>query len=237
MLVHPYPRETIEMLLLKPNCEHCDTNLAPDATDARICSYECTFCARCAAEILQHVCPNCTGPLLPRPPRPTTHLDAAPGSSERYFSPADLDAHPAKVAVRIEAAGDVLHLWEVVVDCADPAKLAGFYAALLGGEVVTRPSEWGTEWAYTTVPTRGPHLVAGPAPTFDGFRIAFQQVPEPKQSKVRLHLDIGTRDLDGATERAVALGATRLGDVASDATGSFVVLADPEGHEFCLVDA
>jgi uncharacterized protein len=57
-------------LELRPNCEYCDKVLAPDATDARICSYECTFCADCVERRFSNVCPNCGGGLAPRPIRP-----------------------------------------------------------------------------------------------------------------------------------------------------------------------
>ena len=58
-------------LMLKPACEKCAAQLAPDATDARICSYECTFCARCAGA-MAGICPNCGGELVPRPRRIAT---------------------------------------------------------------------------------------------------------------------------------------------------------------------
>src|SRR3954469_14395501 len=58
------------MLELRPNCELCDADLAPDAADARICSYECTFCADCVDRVLHDVCPNCGGGFVPRPIRP-----------------------------------------------------------------------------------------------------------------------------------------------------------------------
>ena len=57
-------------LELRPNCEYCDKDLAPDAADARICSYECTFCADCVERRLSNVCPNCGGGFAPRPIRP-----------------------------------------------------------------------------------------------------------------------------------------------------------------------
>ena len=59
-------------LQLRPNCEYCDKDLPPNATDARICSYECTFCADCADNKLHNVCPNCGGGFVPRPIRPAT---------------------------------------------------------------------------------------------------------------------------------------------------------------------
>ena len=56
------------MLELRPGCECCDIDLPPDSPDARICSFECTFCVECA-EAMEHVCPNCAGELVPRPKR------------------------------------------------------------------------------------------------------------------------------------------------------------------------
>jgi hypothetical protein len=60
------------VLELRPNCELCDKDLAPDAPDARICTYECTFCAACVEDVLHDVCPNCGGGFQPRPIRPRT---------------------------------------------------------------------------------------------------------------------------------------------------------------------
>ena len=57
-------------LQLRPNCEYCDKDLPPHAVEARICSYECTFCAECAENKLANVCPNCGGGFAPRPIRP-----------------------------------------------------------------------------------------------------------------------------------------------------------------------
>jgi uncharacterized protein len=58
------------MLDLRPNCELCDADLPPEATNARICSYECTFCAACVNDVLHDVCPNCGGGFASRPLRP-----------------------------------------------------------------------------------------------------------------------------------------------------------------------
>jgi uncharacterized protein len=58
------------MLALRPNCELCNADLPPDALDARICSYECTFCAECVETVLRNVCPNCGGEFVRRPIRP-----------------------------------------------------------------------------------------------------------------------------------------------------------------------
>jgi hypothetical protein len=59
-------------LELRPNCEYCDKDLPPASTEARICTYECTFCADCVEHELHDVCPNCGGGFEPRPIRPAT---------------------------------------------------------------------------------------------------------------------------------------------------------------------
>lgn len=75
------------MLQLRPNCECCNTDLPPDARNARICSFECTFCETCATGKLLGVCPNCGGELVRRPVRPDTKLGQYPASSERVLKP------------------------------------------------------------------------------------------------------------------------------------------------------
>jgi len=67
------------MLELRPNCEYCDKDLPPHATEARICTYECTFCADCVEKHLANVCPNCGGGFTPRPVRPV--MERRPGLS------------------------------------------------------------------------------------------------------------------------------------------------------------
>ncbi|MCX4510486.1 VOC family protein [Streptomyces sp. NBC_01619] len=106
---------------------------------------------------------------------------------------------------------------EIVFDCAEPAALARFWSALLGGEAVERSADW----AYVDPP---------------GFvRVAFQRVPEGKTVKNRLHLDVDAGDVDAAAAEAVGLGATLVGAVVTDDHGRFQVLRDPEGNEFCFV--
>jgi hypothetical protein len=73
------------MLALKPNCECCDKDLPPSATDARICSFECTFCARCVESRLDNTCPNCGGNFVPRPIRPRAKLMHNPATTTRFF--------------------------------------------------------------------------------------------------------------------------------------------------------
>ena len=58
------------MLELRPNCELCDVDLPPDSAEARICTYECTYCASCVDTVLSDVCPTCGGNFVPRPIRP-----------------------------------------------------------------------------------------------------------------------------------------------------------------------
>jgi predicted enzyme related to lactoylglutathione lyase len=66
-------------------------------------------------------------------------------------------------------------------------------------------------------------------------QLAFQRVPEAKSTKNRLHLDVEVADITAAIAQAEALGATRVGPIHSDVAGSFQVLLDPEGNEWCLV--
>jgi len=73
------------MLELRPNCECCDCDLPPDSTDARICSFECTFCRSCTEGVLGGRCPNCGGELVARPRRPVEKLATYPPSVERIF--------------------------------------------------------------------------------------------------------------------------------------------------------
>jgi hypothetical protein len=73
------------MLLLKPNCECCDRDLPPESADARICSFECTFCSECAESVFNEVCPNCGGNFVPRPIRPPAGLLKYPASEERHL--------------------------------------------------------------------------------------------------------------------------------------------------------
>ncbi|WP_111764948.1 DUF1272 domain-containing protein [Nakamurella deserti] len=71
------------MLELRPNCEQCDRDLPPDSRDARICTFECTFCAPCVDDVHRGVCPNCGGDFVPRPIRPPDALLRHPASTVR----------------------------------------------------------------------------------------------------------------------------------------------------------
>ncbi|MGZ3183134.1 MAG: DUF1272 domain-containing protein [Telluria sp.] len=74
------------MLELRPNCECCDRDLPPDAPDAYICTFECTWCADCARTKLNWVCPNCGGNLERRPIRPAGKLAANPAGTRRVLA-------------------------------------------------------------------------------------------------------------------------------------------------------
>lgn len=87
------------MLELRPTCENCNRPLPPDSPEARICSYECTFCAACVEDLLLNVCPNCGGGFEARPVRPATDwkrgnfLGKDPASTRVTHRPVDPEAH------------------------------------------------------------------------------------------------------------------------------------------------
>ncbi|MBZ9974136.1 MULTISPECIES: DUF1272 domain-containing protein [unclassified Mesorhizobium] len=82
------------MLEIRPNCEWCDRDLPPGSSEARICSYECTYCAECVSTVLHDVCPTCGGNFSARPIRPRREwragfclgLEHDPASSRRTHS-------------------------------------------------------------------------------------------------------------------------------------------------------
>ena len=92
------------MLELRPTCENCNMPLPPDSRDARICSYECTFCAHCVDTVLMNVCPNCGGGFVPRPVRPAHNwkgenfLGHDPASTRVRHRPVNAQAHAAFAA-------------------------------------------------------------------------------------------------------------------------------------------
>lgn len=75
------------MLEMRPGCERCDTDLPPSSADARICSFECTFCVACTDGPLAGTCPNCGGVLQVRPARAAELLARHPGASTRTYNP------------------------------------------------------------------------------------------------------------------------------------------------------
>jgi hypothetical protein len=140
------------------------------------------------------------------------------------------------------------YTFQVTFDCADPNRLATFWAAALGYKLQDPPAGYGTWDAFLDtigVPeSERDSASAVVDPTGNGPRIFFQRVPEPKTVKNRVHLDLNIaggmatpleerkRLIDAAVERLVSLGATVVGPV--EQYGQYcVVLRDPEGNEFC----
>jgi uncharacterized protein len=95
------------VLELRPTCEHCNVALPPHSAEARICSFECTFCATCVDEVLGNVCPNCGGGFERRPVRPSKNLNDEnylgkyPAATKVRHRPVDAAAH-AKFAAQIK---------------------------------------------------------------------------------------------------------------------------------------
>jgi predicted enzyme related to lactoylglutathione lyase len=113
----------------------------------------------------------------------------------------------------------VSRLTEIVVDAVDPARLAAFWAAVLGWRITDQDEQ------DVVVSDGG-----------DGPVLLFQRVPGRKREKVRIHLDVNPvdRDQDAELERLLSLGA-RHADIGQEPGLRWHVLADPEGNEFCLL--
>src|SRR6202051_2486719 len=97
------------MLEIRRSCECCDRDLPRHAMDARICSYECTFCADCVEHVLSNVCPNCGGGFVPRPIRPKTERRPGVGLGKQAASPkrVHLKWDPAELAECLRNVRDV----------------------------------------------------------------------------------------------------------------------------------
>jgi predicted enzyme related to lactoylglutathione lyase len=107
----------------------------------------------------------------------------------------------------------------IVLDCADPEALTSFWAGALG-------------WEHAG--SAGPYaMLAAP----DGQKLLLlQQVAEPKAGKNRMHLDLHVADIEAEASRLEGLGARRLADVQQELGSTWIVMADPEGNEFCVCD-
>lgn len=105
----------------------------------------------------------------------------------------------------------------VMIDTVDPAPLVAFWTALLGTEVAYQTDDF--VWLRRNAP--------------DGIGLAFQRVPEPKSGKNRVHVDFVAPDIDEVRARVEELGGSLLFDRSSD-DFRWLVLADPEGNEFCV---
>jgi uncharacterized protein len=113
------------MLELRPTCELCTTPLDPLGDDARICTYECTFCAKCANWELLGVCPNCGGEFVTRPRRPQEKLITHPASSNTVHKAHDIGAHQAAVRSRLESGDLPEQVWTVAFCNRRPPDAAG----------------------------------------------------------------------------------------------------------------
>lgn len=111
-----------------------------------------------------------------------------------------------------------LRLHEITIDCLDAPRVGAFWAALFGGELSEPLPGWRRLGAADGRPM-----------------LNFQPVPEAKQGKSRVHLDLLTDDLDAAIARVVGLGGQETGERHDYDEGTVVVLTDPEGTEFCVV--
>jgi len=112
------------------------------------------------------------------------------------------------------------NVWSgLTIDCLDPERVAHFWSELLGRP--PGPSEFG--WVYL-----GQRGDAQP-------RLVFQPVSEPKNGKVRIHLDVSVEDINEAIKSVLSLGGSSTGEQHDYDEGIVVVMADPEDHEFCLV--
>jgi catechol 2,3-dioxygenase-like lactoylglutathione lyase family enzyme len=139
---------------------------------------------------------------------------------------------------------------QITLDCADPARLASFWAEALGYRLQDPPAGFAS-WddameALGVPPERRNDASAVVHPDGSGPRLFFQRVPEPKQVKNRVHLDVRAAPgeagdtrmvaLEAEAERLVSHGATRIGrhEPAPPLGAGHIVMADPEGNEFCL---
>ncbi|MDP8925281.1 MAG: VOC family protein [Chloroflexota bacterium] len=138
--------------------------------------------------------------------------------------------------------------FQVTIDCADPARLAEFWALALGYKLQDPPPGFATWPDFLTsigVPEEGWNSRSAIVdPDGSGSRVFFQRVPEPKVTKNRVHLDVNVaehslqgderrRRVDEHVARLVEAGATRVGELTEHGE-RWVVLQDPEGNEFCV---
>lgn len=110
----------------------------------------------------------------------------------------------------------------VTIDCVDPIRMATFWGLLLG---IEPSNEHGADPGWATVGSS-----SGPTP-----RLTFQRVPEAKATKVRIHLDVEVADIEVGRQRVEDLGGRWSGTRHDYDEGIVMVMLDPEGHEFCLV--
>ena len=110
--------------------------------------------------------------------------------------------------------------FSVVIDCRDPKALAEFWAPALSYKDVEWPHE--------------PYVVLMGDKGLDGPLLLLQCVDEPKEGKNRVHIDVYAEDIHAEAERLVSLGAERLSEPYDEHGARWIVMADPEGNEFCV---
>jgi predicted enzyme related to lactoylglutathione lyase len=143
-------------------------------------------------------------------------------AARRRLPMVEVDAGGPGCSGLIDAVGMANRLAGITIDCANPARLASFWSAILN---MTVTGEHGRDPGWATVGSR-----LGDQP-----RLTFQQVPEPKTAKVRIHLDIQVDDIDAGRHQVESLGGRWSGTRHDYDEGVVMVMHDPEEHEFCLV--
>jgi predicted enzyme related to lactoylglutathione lyase len=111
----------------------------------------------------------------------------------------------------------------ITIDCADPARLASFWSTMLN---IAETDEHGNDPGWATVGSR----------TDNQPRLTFQRVPEPKTGKSRIHLDIQVKDINDGRQHVENLGGQWSGTRHDYDEGTVMVMHDPEGNEFCIVE-
>jgi hypothetical protein len=110
-------------------------------------------------------------------------------------------------------------LFALTIDCASPSTLAPFWCEALG---------------YSVRDVLGAYVVLGPKDDTDKPLVFLQRVPEPKVAKNRVHVDLHAADPVAAAERLCGFGATKLTTLQEQGGFRWLVMADPEGNEFCV---
>ena len=150
------------MLALRPNCECCNRDLAAEAEDACICTFECTFCRDCTEEKLGGICPNCGGELLRRPRRPAAKLERYPASTERVFKPEGCAASTARASDE-QAIRDLVARWMTASKAGDTATVL---AMMTDDVIFLQPGH--APMRKDDFARAAQAQAAGQAPTFDG---------------------------------------------------------------------
>lgn len=114
-------------------------------------------------------------------------------------------------------------LVSITIDCADPARLASFWSRMLN---IAETDQHAGDSGWATVGSRSDNQP----------RLTFQRVPEPKTGKTRIHLDIQVDDIDAGRQHVENLGGQWSGVRHDHDEGVVLVMHDPEGHEFCIVE-